>query len=166
MSDYSRFFLSSHRSVVELELVEISHPSFSQTYYIVTNALDGVTVTHEDTTTKVYTYYPMKIDDNGVIDDLDSSMTMNFGDLGEILSGEIDRIRSAGTFDTKPTVKYRLYRSDDLTKPIYGPFKFEVPSVGITDQGSAITAQAPRLNVVVTGEYYTTTRFVMLRAVL
>ncbi len=44
MSAYSEFFLNSPSSTVQLELIKISHPSFSQDYRIVRNAVNGVTV--------------------------------------------------------------------------------------------------------------------------
>jgi hypothetical protein len=44
MSAYSEFFLNSPSSIVQLELLMISHPSFTQDYRIVRNAVNGVTV--------------------------------------------------------------------------------------------------------------------------
>lgn len=165
-SPYATFFLSSPRSAVELDLLEISHPSFSKTYYIVRNAIGGITVTHEDATVRAYEYYPLSITRSGAIDDLDSSLSISLGDLGELVSSEIDLVRAAGTFLVKPTLKYRIYRSDDLTAPIYGPFLYQIPNVAITRDGSAISAVAQALNVTTTGEYYTTVRFPSLRGML
>jgi len=44
MSAYTEFFLNSPSSIVQLELLLISHPSFSQDYRIVRNAVNGITV--------------------------------------------------------------------------------------------------------------------------
>lgn len=162
----ARFFLSSARSVAELELIEITHPSFSKTYRIVRNKFDGVTVLHEDGSVKVYDYYPLRVTRSGVLDDLDSSLNIDLGDLGDIVSAEVDLVRAAGTEATKPVLKYRIYRSDSLSFPLYGPFTYEARSFVFTRQGTSFTAQAPALNVVATGEYYTMDRFVMLRGFL
>jgi len=75
-------------------------------------------------------------------------------------------VRAAGTFLIKPTVKFRVYRSDDLTAPIYGPFLYDIPAVVLTREGTSFAASAQSLNVVTTGEYYTTDRFPMLRGML
>lgn len=163
---YAQFFLSSARSVAQLELLEISHPSFSQVYRVVRNNFDGVTVKHEDGLNYVYTYYPLRITRSGVTDDLDSTLQIDLGDLGDIIATEADNVRAAGTFLTKPTVKLRIYRSDDLNVPLYGPFTYEANNFAMTREGVSFTAQAPSLNVVVTGEFYTLTRFPMLRGVL
>lgn len=163
---YARFFLSSPRSVAELELLEISHPDFSQVYYIVRNAFNGVTVTHEDSTSHAYTYYPLKITRSGATDDLDSSLNIDLGDLGEVVSAEIDAVRAGGNFLIKPTLKFRVYRSDDLTVPVYGPFVYDIAAVVLTREGTSFSATAQQLNIVTTGEYYTTTRFTMLRGML
>jgi len=44
MSAYTEFFLNSPSSIVQLELLMISHPSFSQDFYLVRNATNGVSV--------------------------------------------------------------------------------------------------------------------------
>lgn len=164
---YARFFLSSARSVAQLELLEISHPAFSRTYYVVRNKFDGVTVIHEDSTTHVYEFYPLRITRNGVTDDLDSSLNIDLGDLGDLVAAEADNVRAATNgFSTKPTVKFRVYRSDDLTVPLYGPLTYEVEVFVMTREGVSFTAKAPSLNVVVTGEFYTLSRFPMLRGFL
>lgn len=66
----------------------------------------------------------------------------------------------------KPTVKYRVYRSDDLTAPLDGPFTFEVVSIAFKKEGATLQCNAPRLNLVSTGEQYDMDRFPMLRGFL
>src|ERR1700756_1518963 len=163
---YAHFYLGSKRGIVQLDCLEISHPSFSQVYYIVRNACNGLTVTHEDLTVHTYTYYPLKLQRTGAADDLDSTIQITLGDLGELVSNEIDRVRVANTFNIRPTVKFRQYRSDDLTRPIWGPYTFEAPSFQISREGTVFTAQAPQLNVVTTGLTYSMDRFPMLRGFL
>lgn len=92
MPSYTQFFLNSSSRVVQLELIDIFHPNFSQRYRIVRNAINGVTVTLEDTTVGVFTYYPVRITPTGSSNDLDQTLQLVFGDLGQILPMEIDRL--------------------------------------------------------------------------
>lgn len=166
MSDFTEFFLNSPSSVVQLELLEISHPDFTQTYYIVRNAIAGVTVTLENAAVQFFQYRPVRIKKLGESDDLDSGFAIDLGDLGEILPTELDAVREAGTFDVKPTVKYRAYRSDDLTAPMDGPYVLEVTNFSFNQDGASFEAKAPSLNVNQTGEIYRVDRFSGLRGFL
>jgi hypothetical protein len=166
MSAYTEFFLNSKSSIVELELLEISHSKFTQTYYIVRNHVAGVTVTHEDSTSHAYTYYPLRCSLTGPRDDLDHILRVEFGDLGEIIPAEIDSIRTNDGFNEFPVVKFRTYRSDVLTSVLYGPLLLEVRTFTFTKNGSQFEAKAPTLNVNKTGETYKIARFPMLRGVL
>lgn len=160
---YAEFFLNSKSSVVQLELLEISHPNFTKVYRIVRNAVKGITVKLETGDTASFDYYPMRIENNGTKDDLDQSFTITLGDLGEVLPKELDSVASAQGYNVKPVVTYRTYRSDDLTRPLFGPVLLEVESFAFNREGSTFTAKAPSLNVNKTGELYTLERFPMLR---
>lgn len=163
MSDYTEFFLNSASNVVQLETIEISHPNFSKVYRVVRNATNGLTATIEDGTTQTFDYYPLKIEFTSQKEDLDQAFNISFGDLGEVLPFELDKVATANGFSTKPTVKYRTYRSDDLTKLLFGPIILEVVSFAFKRDGATFTAQAPDLTVNRTGEMYDMTRFPMLR---
>lgn len=163
---YAEFFLNSSSSVVQLELLEISHPDFTKTYRVVRNAMDGVTVRLETGEIANFEYYPLSIRAKNSRADLDQAITVNLGDLGEVLPTEIDRISSAESFDVKPVVIYRTYRSDDITQPLYGPIVLEVASFAFNREGSTFDAKAPSLNVNKTGEVYKLDRFPMLRGFL
>lgn len=166
MTDFAEFFLKSKSSVVQLETLEISHPDFTKVYRIVRNAVQGVTVTLENNSSATFDYYPLAIENAGVRDDLDQAITINLGDLGEVLPKELDEISSNDGFGTKPTVVYRTYRSDDLTRPLFGPVLLEVTSFAFNREGSTFEAKAPSLNVNKTGERYKLDRFPMLRGFL
>lgn len=276
MSAYSEFFLNSRSSVVQLELIQISHPSWTKDYRLVRNAVNGVTVSGlgnygrnlfnvsasdnvldyyvsnttgglvynavynatgfipvlpgqtytasyshirafyninkvfvsgtdsgnpatftvpagcywmkftvdkgawatfqvtQGTSLGSYTpwgqasfdYYPMKIENNGAKDDLDQSFTFSWGDLGEVLPTELDRVAVSGGFGFKPQVVYHTYRSDDTNAPLFGPVIMEVESFAFNRDGSTFTAKAPSLNINKTGEIYTLERFPMLRGFL
>lgn len=166
MSKYSEFFLNSASSVVRLELLEITHPNFSKAYRIVRNAVSGVTVTLETGEIATFDYYPLRIVTSGARDDLDSSIRIDLGDLGEILPDELDAVTLANGFAKKPTVKYREYRSDDLKNVLNGPLVLEVTTFSFKREGSSFEAKAPSLNINRTGEIYDFDRFPMLRGFL
>lgn len=164
---HARYFLNSKSSVIQLELIELSHPAFSQTFRLARNAVKGVTVTLETGGSAFFEYYPMKIAPKSSRDDLDSGIGITFGDLGEVLPAELDRVmRYPKGLDIKPTVKYRIYRSDDLSAPIYGPLILAVDSLAFDRQGCTFEAKAPSINLTRTGEIYSLTRFPGLRGFL
>lgn len=166
MSNYADFFLRCASSVVQLELLEVSHPSFTNVYRIVRNATEGVTVKLENGDTAVFDYYPLQINVGASRDDLDQSIVVNIGDLGEVLPKEIDAVKADNSFVTKPTVIYRTYRSDDLTAPMLGPIYLEIEAFSFNKEGASFEAKAPSLNVTKTGELYKFDRFIMLRGFL
>ena len=309
-SPYSDFFLNAASNIIQFETVEIAHPNFSTVYRIVRNNVAGLTATLEDSSTGVFTYYPLKITPSGSYNDMDQTLQVSFGDLGQILPQELDRLiadtqqtvfegallgawcdgsgnlllppflignggqfyvpRQATTlqlgvcdsffFDnggnfsvtinggapfnvsgltrlydyvagvkndaypysptsstgpvvkavtpgtllqltasgivaisgtdnvgplgdvllpagvpgtyvprpslpktyTKPTLLYRTFRSDDLSGVLYGPIAFEIVSVAFKLEGATLQCNAPRLNLVSTGERYALDRFPML----
>lgn len=166
MADYTEFFLKSKSSVIQYELLEISHPDFTQTYFIVRNNTQGLTVTLEGGSEQAFEYYPMQVTPAGARDDLDFAVQVNFGDLGELLPTELDAVASAGGYGVKPTVKYRLYSSDDLTAPMLGPHTLQVTAFSFTRDGASFIAKAPSLNVNRAGEVYRLARFPMLKGLL
>ncbi|MBU0801716.1 MAG: DUF1833 domain-containing protein [Alphaproteobacteria bacterium] len=166
MTNYAEFFLKSKSSVVQLETLEISHPDFTKVYRIVRNAVQGVTVALENSSLATFDYYPLKIENAGIRNDLDQSITINLGDLGEVLPKELDEVSSNNGFSTKPTVVYRTYRSDDLSRPLFGPVVLEVTTFAFNREGSSFEAKAPSLNITKTGEVYKIDRFPMLRGFL
>ena len=159
MSTYTEFFLNSSSSVVQLELLQMSHPSWSQTYYVVRNAVNGITVTLETGVQQFFQYYPMAIKYEGMKDDLDQTFSITFGDLGTVVPDEVDNMIADDTMDVKPTVIYRCYRSDDLTTPMLAPYYLEIQNMSFNTDGVTFNAQAPQLNITTTGSEYTTDRF-------
>jgi hypothetical protein len=164
--DYAEYFLNSSSTIVQLELLEVSHPDFTQTYRVVRNALAGVTVTIETGASYFFTYYPLRITAKTSRDTLDYVIGIELGDLGEIIPTEIDSVRLGDGFGTKPTVIYRTYRSDILTEPLHGPIELEVTSFSFRREGATFEAKAPSLAVSKTGEIYDLYRFPMLRGFL
>ncbi len=166
MPDYLGFFLDAPRSVIEFETLEISHPAFSQIYYVVRNRRTGLRARLETGVEVDFVYVPMRIRAISQRADLDFGLSVEFGDLGTIIPDEIDRVRDADALDVRPTVNYRTYRSDNLSTPMFGPLRLEVRSIPRSRDGASFEAGAPSLNLTRTGEVYSTTRFPMLRGYL
>lgn len=165
--DLASYFLDSTMDIVQLELLEFSHPNFSQTYRIVRNAREGVTVDLSPEELGVqFDFYPTQVSTINSSDDLDSSLSIQFGDLGEVLPDEMDNLARRMGFLTKPTIRYWVYRSDDLTQPIFGPVLLEAGSMDFGADGAQFNAEAPQLNINKTGEIYKLERFPMLRGYL
>lgn len=166
MSAYSEYFLNSASSVVQLETLVISHPSFTKDYNLVRNKTTGLVATTETGAVITFEYYPLKIVGTGIRENLDFGIRVDLGDLGDILPTELDNVSSDQAFHIKPMVVYRSYRSDDLTTPLYGPLVLEVGLFNFKRTGSVFEAKAPSLNINKTGEIYTLDRFPMLRGFL
>lgn len=157
------FYLHSKSSVIQYETLQIYHSSFSKVYWIVRNAMNGLDATLEDGTLQHFDYYPLAITATGAADDLDQSLKISVGDLGEIIPQELDRCMAAGTMNTKPSCTYRTFRSDSLAAPMDGPYVFDIPNFAQKASNVTFTASAPKLNSGTTGEAYTTDRFPMMR---
>lgn len=162
MPSFAEYILGSKSKIVQYELLEISHPNFTQTYYKVRNARDGVTVTLETSEEQTFDFLPMNIKSVGSSFDLDTGFNIDFGDLGEVITTEVDAIMSADGMETKPTVVYRAYRSDDLTEPMLGPLTFEAKTFSFAKEGASFQAAAPYVNLNRTGQLYSLTVFPML----
>lgn len=163
---YSQFFLNSAGSVVQLETIEISHPNFTKTYRIVRNAIAGLQATLEDTTVVNFDYYPLRLTPTKSDDDLDQVIKVDLGDVGQVIPLELDAVNAAGGMLTKPTFKYRTFRSDDLSAPLFGPLVQVITNLGFNAEGATFDAEAPKLNINSTGEIYTIDRFPMLKGFL
>jgi hypothetical protein len=179
MSALTEFFLSSPWHVRQLDLLEIEHPNFTQTYRIVRNAYRklpsstptvpvwGVEVEHEGGLGPFeYVHCPMSVKPIGNGADLTQELSVTLGDLGEIISKEVAAVTAANKMDIRPTLKFRCYRSDDLLEPIFGPVTLELKDVTTSEEGTSFNAIAPLLNVSRTGVLYTTEQFPMLRGFL
>lgn len=165
MPSYEEFFLNCAAKVVQLELIEFSHPNFSKVYRIVRNKVGGCEAT-VDGAPQDFDYYPLRVTGKGVRKDLDYGITIDLGDLGDIVSGEMDNVAAADGFDVFPTVRYWTFRSDDMTAPLFGPVSLQVTQLPMTNMGTSFDAMAPSLNANRTGEMYLLERFPMLKGML
>jgi hypothetical protein len=164
--DYIRFFLESKATVVQFETIEISHPAFSRVYRAVRNHSSGLTAKLETGEQVFFEYYPLRIQQNNTEDNLDYTLKLHFGDLGDVLPTELDRVQAADGFRTKPVFKYRIFRSDYLEGPMFGPVILEIVDFGFNKEGATFDAKAPMLNLHRTGAVFSISRFPMLRGFL
>lgn len=165
MSEASEYLLGSAPSVVRLDTLEISHPNFSQTYRLVATVPPGATSITLDG--DVYEYCPMQVLPIAASDDLVQALNVTLGDVGEIIAKEIEAVWDANGLNTRPTLTYRAFRSDDLADPIAGSERvLEIASVTTTREGASFEARAPELNSARTGLLYTVDLFPMLRGFL
>jgi hypothetical protein len=105
---------------------------------------------------------PMKIRRLGSNTDLDQDIEVTLGDLGQVIPSEIQLITDANTFQVKPLLKYRTYRSDDPAAPLFGPVSLRIDAIAMTKEGTTFLAKAASFNVARTGETYHVLRFPML----
>lgn len=157
------FYLKGNPNDVLLQLIEVTHPAFSKVYRYVKNAVDGVTVKHEDGIDYWYEYSPLSIKKSKSSDDLDQSLEIAVGDLGLEFPLEIDRLRASEYSQTKPSLHYREYLMSDLTKPMLSILNLDVTDYQPQQSGASFTCQAKRLNLSKTGEVYTLDKFPTMR---
>lgn len=111
VDDIKDFHLDSVSSVVLLETLEISHSLWPDPIRIVTNHPDGVAVTLENNQQAFFEFIPLLIQRGNTSDDLDQTLNITVGDLGEVVPPLIQKIREASS-DEKPQVIYRSFAFD------------------------------------------------------
>lgn len=158
------FYLQSSPNIVELETLQISHPSFSQVFYLTYNDTLGFTAGLGDGGSAYFRYVPMSIRGSTLATDLDYGITVSLGDLGNIIQAELDRVEADDTWAIYPEVIYRAYRSDRLDAPMRGPIKLIIADYTYNDDGFAFKATAPDIKMSGTGNLYTLERFPTLLA--
>ena len=163
--DYVSFFLNSESRVVEYETLDIYAPGFLERYRIVVNNSLGITASIETGEQVFFRYYPALIELPSESDDLDQVISITLGDVGEIISNELDRIHAQDSFNVKPTVIYRTFRSDYLLTSMKR-YVLEISELHEAFEGSTFEAKPPVINMVKTGEIYSLVRFTALKSVL
>ena len=163
MSDLDKFYLDATPSVVMLELIEISHPLWPQPLRYVTNHADGVTVKHEDGLVYNYEFMPVQINKGANSDDLDQTLSITVGDLGQVVPQLLKIIRDADNFE-RPSVVYRAYSSNHLDSPLQVVKGYEVEDRATDHQATTFNAATKRANSTGTGMFYTVDNFPSLKA--
>jgi hypothetical protein len=157
MSNQLEDYLFATQPAYLIECIEIKHSLWATPLRYVTNMADGVSVGH-DSSYFNYEYVPLQIDKGSSSDDLDQSLSITIGDLGDIVPDLIDQILDAGSTE-RPQVTYRAYSSLDLSTPILVIDHLEVTDQSSDYQGTTFNAEAPKLNAVGTGLLFTKANF-------
>lgn len=171
VDDIKDFHLDSVSSVVLLETLEISHSLWPDPIRIVTNHPDGVTVTLENSQQAFFEFIPLMIQRGNTSDDLDQTLNITVGDLGEIVPPLIQKIRDAFS-DEKPQVIYRSFAFDAasmvLTKqtPIEIIRGLSVAKMNQDYQATTFEAATSGKNSVKTGRTYNFKEYPDLRGLI
>ncbi|WP_198077798.1 hypothetical protein [Acinetobacter calcoaceticus] len=168
MTDYTAFYLNRSGSVTPIECIEMSHPNFDDSFRYTSDDTYGVTVKHENGGADFYyQYQPMTIKRSTVSNNLDQKISLTIGDVDDKLIMAADKARLSEYWKSRPKVKWRLYRDDNLTIPLVTLQTLEVASISKDDTGNCtFEAVAPELNSVKTGEIYDLERFPLLRGLI
>lgn len=159
------YFLSAQRTDILYETLTISHPSFSQDYYLVRNARRGLNAKDENSVSQSYQYCPMLLKRSDSNESLEQSITVTIGDVGQIIYAEYELMILENNMNVKPTCVYRSYKSSNLNEPL-DIFNLEINNITMNKDGANFQIVAPIVNATGTGERYDTTRFPMLRGFL
>lgn len=163
MSDLDKFHLDASPSAAMLELIEISHRLWPQPLRYVTNHADGVTVKHEDGLVYNYEFMPVQINKGANSDDLDQTLKITVGDLGQVVPQLLKIIRDANNFE-RPSVVYRAHSSNNLDSPLQVVKGYEVEDRSTDHQATTFNAATKRANSTGTGMFYTVDNFPSLKA--
>jgi len=156
INDIKDIHLDCSPSIVPLETLEISHSTWPEPIRIVTNHGDGTEALLETGETAFFEFAPLMLDFGTTSDDLDQSINVTLGDLGEIVPPLIKKIRESES-DELPEVIYRRYAFDassmtfakaesiNTTKGLY------VERMNRDHQASTFEAKTPGKNSVVCG---------------
>ena len=125
VDDIKDFHLDSATSVVLLETLEISHTLWPDPIRLVTNHPDGISVTLESGQPATFEFIPLMIQRGNTSDDLDQTLNITVGDLGEVVPPLIQKIRNASS-DEKPQVIYRSFAFDAASMVLTKPTPIEI----------------------------------------
>lgn len=162
MIDYTSFFLNSSSQVMKLECVEIDHPSFTKPFRFVKNNVNGLIVS-ENSKQVHYEYQPMSIQRSTVSNDLDQKLALTLADVDDQFIQSVVAARLGEHWNVRPSLKWRLYRSDDLTRSMISLQTLQVADLSKDATGKCtFDAKAPELNNSKTGEIYNREKFKLL----
>jgi hypothetical protein len=157
-----RFILNSYpNGSYIIQTVEISHPDFSQVYYL-TDESEIVTATIESGLEVDFLPTNFEASLSSAKNDLDQNFAFSISDVDNKLDDELSRIPLDNTENI--VFIYRAYSSDDLSGAGYGAFKLQVFDVAQKVGSFTVTAGAKQLNWSKTGKIYDYDSFPMLRA--
>ncbi|CAM3969845.1 hypothetical protein PSAR109036_01805 [Psychrobacter arenosus] len=171
INDIKDIHLDSRPSIALLETIEAKHSAWGTSLRIATNHADGFEARNELGQFTQYQFAPLIINKGSVSDDLDQSLNITLGDLGEILPPLIKQIRDADS-DEMPSVTYRAYAYDvasmSLAKetPIDIIKNLPVQTMSRDHQGTTFEAKTESKNAVVVGRTFNPNDYQDLKGLL
>ena len=171
ITDIKSFHLDSTPATALLETLEISHSAWDKPIRIVTNHADGLTARNESGQYVVYQFAPLIISKGETSDNLDQSLKITLGDLGEIVPPLIERIRERSS-DELPQVTYRAYAYDAFAMALAKETPIDIiKGLGITSmsrdaQATTFEARTSDKNTLKTGRVYTLADYPDLKGLL
>lgn len=151
------------RGQVLVEVMELSHSAFSQTYYLVRNYVSGgqINIKLETGVTVTALCVPSRIQWARSKTNMDQVHRIVIQDLNQIVREEERRVPLSS--DEPIRCVLRSYVSTDLNTVADGPYELEVTSIDYDKKGCSFEAKPPNTNASGTGERYTVARFPCLR---
>lgn len=171
INDIKDIHLDCAPSIVPLETLEVRHSLWVKPIRIVTNHADGIDAMLETGEIVNFEFAPLLINKGKTSDDLDQSLNITLGDLGEIVPPLIKQIRAVDS-DEYPEVIYRAYAFDTASmtfvkaKPIDINKGLYIEQMSRDHQATTFDAKTSDKNTVSTGRPYTTVSHPDLKGLL
>ena len=159
IDDIKDYHLDSDYSITQLDTLEINHSTWAEPIRIVINHDDGITATLETAEVVFFEFAPVLIKKGNTSDDLDQSLSITLGDLGETLPPLIKQIRQANS-DERPSVIYRAYAFNAATRELAKSTPLDVikglyiRNMNRDFQGSTFEAKTTEKNTASTGRTF------------
>lgn len=164
MSNQASFFLTNTRSLYWIDTIEMNHPDFVDPFYFQNEYIDeDIVATNEDSQQVTYSYQLFEVKRNNVVADLDQGVGVTFADYKDVLKAAVNSANTSSPI----TVRYRVFRSDDLTSPMDFIQVLKVVNVSSSADGFVtFQAGAEQLNNVKTGDTYTLNKYPLLKGTI
>lgn len=136
-----------------VESIEVTHPNWSEALRYVVNSSEPLILTHEDG--QVFEYKPtvLTVERGSDQENLDQSIKVSVGDLGQQIPDLIDRVY-LDDVPILPVLNYRAYLTGIYSEPSFVDKGLLIENVSRSYKGSTFEANAPNLNDSGTGELY------------
>ena len=164
MANQNSFFLTDTSAVRKVDTIELNHPDWVAPFYFQSEWInEEMVATNEDGITVTYQYQLFEVDRSNVVADLDQGVSITFADYIDELKTAIN---SADHMQAV-TLKYRMFRDDDLTSPLDFIQTLQILKVN-NDANGTVTfeASAEQLNSVKTGDVYTLNNYPLLKGTI
>lgn len=162
-ADLRRIFSSAPVNRDVIEVISLSAPWFTQTYYMQNQIVDDVEITLETGQVVTARYVPMSRGQASSNADLTYERNIVIQYCNDIIASEIARFTQGAEKPILTSRGYVLYRDGTVSTIKTPAISVIVRNLEINEQGASITASTKPANVSGTGERNTITRIPMQR---